>query len=59
MGDSRVLVLLTLSLQLLHKYLQVFRIATSNKAEFIVGKDFTQSQLKEVAQNPCNAVQRT
>lgn len=54
-----MLVLLTLSLQPLHKYLRVFRIATSNKAEFIVCKGFTQAQLKEVAQIPCNAVQRT
>lgn len=58
-GNSIVMVLLTLSFQMLHKYLHVFRIAFSNKAEFIVCKDFTQAQLKEIAQIPCNAVQRT
>lgn len=59
MGDSVVLVLLTLSLQPLHKYLHVFRIAASNKSEFVVCKDFTQAQLNKAAQIPCNAVQRT
>lgn len=54
-----MLVLLTLSLMLLHKYVHVFRIIASNKSEFIVYKDFTQAQLKEVAQIPCNAMQKT
>lgn len=54
-----MLVLLTLSLMLLHKYVHVFRITASNKSEFIVYKDFTQAQLKELAQIPCNAMQKT